>query len=290
MTGAFLPEEPRISLINDRKSPRSFSKEDTCKVQETVQRQWLLGVPADPLGLPEVLERTCSWLDEPEGELRHVVTVNPEFVIAARRNARFRRVLAGSALATADGIGIIWAARLLGLPIRERIPGVELVEGWAGLKHPNARLFLLGSGPGVAAEAAAVLRERFPKIQIVGTFAGSARPEGFEEITAQLMAARPTLLLVAFGHPRQDLWIAAHRESLGTHGILISAGVGGSFDYISGRVPRAPALMRRFGLEWLYRLMRQPWRWRRQLALPLFVVLVLREWARRLLRRPGSLG
>ena len=257
---------------------------------EDSNRQWLLGVPVDPLGLPEVLERTWSWLDEPEGGLRHVVTVNPEFVMAARRNARFRMVLANSALSTADGVGIIWAARLLGLPIRERIPGVELVEGWARLEHPNARLFLLGSGPGVAAAAAKVLRERFPTVQIAGTFAGSALPDGFEEIAEQLRQLRPTLLLVAFGHPRQDLWIAAHREWLGTHGILISAGVGGSFDYISGRVPRAPALMRRLGLEWLIRLVRQPWRWRRQLALPLFAMLVFREWARRLVRRPGSLG
>lgn len=259
-------------------------------MKETAERQWLLGVPVDPLGLPQVLERTRCWLDKPEGGLRHVVTVNPEFVIAARRSPRFRGVLARSALSTADGVGIIIAARLLKLPIRERIPGVELVDGWAGLEHPNARLFLLGAGDWVAAEAAAVLRARYPSIQIVGTFAGSARPEGFEEIAAQLRETQPTMLLVAFGHPRQDLWIAAHREWLGKHGILVSAGVGGTFDYLSGRVPRAPALMRRLGLEWLYRLVRQPWRWRRQLALPLFAVLVLREWARRLRRRPSSLG
>jgi N-acetylglucosaminyldiphosphoundecaprenol N-acetyl-beta-D-mannosaminyltransferase len=250
----------------------------------------LLGVPVDPVDLPRVLERTCRWLEEPGGGMRHVVTVNPEFVIAARRNPRFRGVLARSALSTADGIGIILAARLLKLPIRERIPGVELVEGWAELEHPNARLFLLGAGAGVAAEAAQVLRERYPSIQIVGTCAGSARPEGFAEIAAQLRLTQPTMLLVAFGHPRQDLWIAAHREWLGKHGILISIGVGGTFDYLSGRVPRAPALMRRLGLEWLYRLVRQPWRWRRQMALPLFAVLVLREWARRPRRRPGSLG
>ena len=98
----------------------------------------------------------------------------------------------------------------------------------------------------------------------------------------KLAASDATVLLVAFGHPTQDLWIARHQEALAAHGILVSIGVGGSFDYLSGRVPRAPRLVRRLGLEWLYRLIRQPWRWRRQLALPLFVLLVLRERLRSL--------
>lgn len=255
---------------------------------ETPARQWLLDVPVDPVDLSDVLALTRGWLDQAE-ELRHVVTVNPEFVIAARRNARFRRALRASALATADGVGILLAARLLRLPVRTRVTGVELVEGWASLQHPKARFFLLGAGEGIADEAAGNLRRRFPQITIVGTYAGTPAPEGLDEIMARLAASRLTMLLVAFGHPRQDLWIAAHRERLGTHGILIAAGVGGAFDYLSGRVPRAPALIRRLGLEWLYRLIRQPWRWRRQLALPLFVALVLREWVRGL-RRPGSIG
>lgn len=256
---------------------------------EAPARQWLLGVPVDPVDLAEVLALTQRWLDRPEGGPRHVVTVNPEFVMVARRDPRFRRALVGSALATADGVGVILAAKLLRLPIRTRIPGVELVEGWASLEHPNAHFFLLGAGEGIADEAASVLRQRFPHIKIVGTFAGTPAPTGLDEITARLAAARPSMLLVAFGHPRQDLWIAAHRERLGTHGILVAAGVGGTFDYLSGRVPRAPAFMRRLGFEWLYRLIRQPWRWRRQLALPFFVALVLREWVRGL-RRPGSIG
>jgi N-acetylglucosaminyldiphosphoundecaprenol N-acetyl-beta-D-mannosaminyltransferase len=251
-------------------------------------RQWLLGVPVDPVTQPDILTLTRCWLAQSDG-LRHVVTVNPEFVIAARRDRRFRRALAGSALATADGVGIILAARLLRLPVRTRSTGVELVEGWASLQHTNARFFLLGAGDGVAEAAAEVLRRRFPHVTIVGTYAGSPSPDALNEILARLEVAQPTILLVAFGHPRQDLWIATHRERLGTHGILIAAGVGGTFDYLSGRVPRAPALIRRLGFEWLYRLIRQPWRWRRQLALPLFVALVLREWVRGL-RRPGSIG
>lgn len=249
------------------------------------QRPEILGVPVDPVDLDGVVEQVGDWLDEPGGGLRHVVTVNPEFVMAARRYPRFAKVLRESDLATADGVGIVMAAKLLGLPVRSRVTGVEMVEGIAGLRHENARIFLLGAGQGVAAEAAGALEEAYPGVPIVGTFAGDASPAGLAAIRARLEEARPTILLVAFGHPKQDLWISVNRERLGKHGILVAAGVGGAFDYLSGRVPRAPRLVRRLGFEWLYRLIRQPWRWRRQLALPAFVVLVLLERIRRPRRR-----
>jgi N-acetylglucosaminyldiphosphoundecaprenol N-acetyl-beta-D-mannosaminyltransferase len=244
------------------------------------QRNLILGVPVDALDRSAVLARISGWLAESSGRsLQHVVTVNPEFVIAARNQPAFARVLHESALATADGVGITLAGRLLGVPVAERITGVDLVESLAELSadDEHCRLFLLGAGPGVADETAGRLRARFPGSRIVGTFAGSSKDAGFAEIEARLTAADATVLLVAFGHPTQDLWIARHREALAAHGILVAIGVGGSFDYLSGRVPRAPRLVRRLGLEWLYRLIRQPWRWRRQLALPLFVLLILRE-------------
>jgi N-acetylglucosaminyldiphosphoundecaprenol N-acetyl-beta-D-mannosaminyltransferase len=247
---------------------------------DTRQRNTILGVPVDALDRPAVLATISEWLVQPSDRtLHHVVTVNPEFVIAARRQPAFARALHESALATADGVGITLAGRLLGVPVGERITGVDLVESLAELSAGNeqCRLFLLGAGPGVANETAERLRARFPGTRIVGTFAGSSKDTGFAEIEARLDAADATVLLVAFGHPTQDLWIARHREALAAHGILVSIGVGGSFDYLSGRVPRAPRLVRRLGLEWLYRLIRQPWRWRRQLALPLFVLLVVRE-------------
>jgi N-acetylglucosaminyldiphosphoundecaprenol N-acetyl-beta-D-mannosaminyltransferase len=245
----------------------------------------ILGVHVDNVDLPGALVRVREWLGEPRSlnRVRHVVTVNPEFVMAARRDPVFAQVLAQADLATADGIGIVLAGRMLGVPVGPRVTGVELTEGLAGLRHPEARLFLLGAGPGVAAQAADRLRERFPGIEIVGTLSGSPEDAAFEEIERQLHAARPTILLVAFGHPRQDLWIARHRDVLARHGILVAIGVGGTFDYLSGRVPRAPRWLRRVGLEWLYRLARQPWRWRRQLALPHFVLLVARERIARVL-------
>ena len=245
-----------------------------------MNRATILGVAIDPLDLDGVLAYVAGWLDSGAG-LHHIVTVNPEFVIEARRNPEFAAALEDADLATADGIGIVLASRLLGEPIGPRVTGVALTEGIAALRHPAARIYLLGAGLGIAAETADRLAERFPGVSIVGTYSGTPNDDGFAEIERRLAEAQPTILLVAFGHPRQDLWIARHRERLAERGILVAAGVGGTFDYLSGRIPRAPSWVRRAGLEWLYRLARQPWRWRRQLALPLFVALVCRERARR---------
>jgi N-acetylglucosaminyldiphosphoundecaprenol N-acetyl-beta-D-mannosaminyltransferase len=196
--------------------------------------------------------------------------------MAARRDPAFAAVLQAADLATPDGVGIVLAGRLLGVPTGRRVTGVDLVEALAALsaREPACRLFLLGAASGVAAAAAERLRARSPGARIAGTLAGSPSAAAFEEIAERLAEARPSVLLVAFGHPAQDLWIARHRERLVAHGILVAAGVGGAYDYLSGRVPRAPRPVRRLGLEWLYRLARQPWRWRRQLALPHFVLHV----------------
>lgn len=241
----------------------------------------ILGVRVDNVDLQACLVRIAGWLADTDGGLHHIVTVNPEFVIAARRNPVFMTALGRSSLATADGIGIKIAARILSLPVPARVTGVDLVEGLAASRLPNCRVFLLGAAEGVAADTARALTQRFPDLQIAGTFAGGPSEQEFSQIEERLAASKPTVLLVAFGHPAQDLWIDSNRERLRMHGILVAVGVGGTFDYLSGRVPRAPRLIRRLGLEWLYRLIRQPWRWRRQLALPLFVMLIVRERFRR---------
>ncbi|RIK46720.1 MAG: acetylglucosaminyldiphospho-UDP acetyl-beta-D-mannosaminyltransferase [Chloroflexi bacterium] len=249
----------------------------TAKPQPPGQRRTIVGVPVDAVDRRQALCLLAGWLASPDGRLCHVVTVNPEFAMAARDNPYFRDVLWGSALATADGVGIVLAGRILGIPTGGRVTGNDLVEGLAALSDPRPRLFLLGAAPGVADAAAEQLAARFPGVQIAGAYAGSPDATAWPGIAERLAQSRPNVLLVAFGHPKQDLWIAAHRTELEQLGVVVSIGVGGVFDYLSGRVPRAPAVLRRVGLEWLYRLVRQPWRWRRQLALPRFVVLVLHQ-------------
>lgn len=239
-------------------------------------------IPILGVGIHDVTEEEAvGWVERfiQESGPHQVVTVNPEFVIEARRNAAFRRVLNEADLAVPDGVGILWAGRLLGRPFRGRVPGVELVLRLAErAAEQGYRLFLLGAAPGVAEEAAARLRERYPGLTIAGTYAGSPDPAEEEEIGARIRAASPHILLVAYGAPRQDLWL---KRNLPRLGVAVGIGVGGTLDYISGRVRRAPAWMRRYGLEWLYRLFRQPWRWRRMLSLPAFAALVLAEALRK---------
>lgn len=221
---------------------------------------------------------------------RHLVTLNPEYVMLARRDGEFREVLRQADLATADGIGIVLAARWLypgkarAHPLR-RITGVDLVEKLAGTGE--ARLFLLGGAPGIASRAAVRLTSQNPGFMPAGLWAGGS-PEVRDdpESLARIRESGAGVVLVAYGAPGQIHWIARNQDALASLGVRLAIGVGGAFDYLAGAIPRAPGWMRRAGLEWLYRLVRQPWRWRRQRVLPLFALRVLGSGiARRLSRR-----
>ena len=231
----------------------------------------ILGIPIHDVTLDEAVEQAAVWVRE--GGAHQIATVNPEFVMAARRDPAFRAVLEGADLCLPDGVGITLAARYLGRPLRERVAGVDLVEALAArAAREGWRLFLLGAAPGVADRVASVLTARYPGLTVAGTHAGSPRREEEEDIVRRVRDARSDILLVAYGAPAQDLWLA---RNLARTGAKVGVGVGGAFDYIAGVVPRAPRWMRRAGLEWLYRLIRQPWRWRRQRVLPLYALLVL---------------
>lgn len=219
----------------------------------------LLNVRIDDVTMDEALERIAQFVRS--GQPHHGVTVNPEFIMAAQHDAHFRTVLQQADLAVPDGIGLHVAARLTRQRLRGRVPGVELCERIAMLSAQQGwRVYLLGAAPGVAEATAAVLQRRFPGACIVGWFAGSPRIEDEPEIQQRVLAAHPHILLVAYGAPQQDLWIARNQPLLK---VPVAIGVGGSFDYLSGNVLRAPVVMRRLGLEWLFRLIRQPWRWQR---------------------------
>jgi N-acetylglucosaminyldiphosphoundecaprenol N-acetyl-beta-D-mannosaminyltransferase len=223
------------------------------------------------------MELFRQWFHAETVDLHHVVTVNPEFIMAAKRDDEFREVLRDADLATADGVGVVFAARVVGERIRERLTGVDLSEALASMTSPAPNIFLLGAGPGVADAAVDKLVRKYPGVSISGTYGGSPRHEEAGEILQRIGSSGANTLLVAFGAPAQEKWIAEHLHDLAACGIVLAIGVGGAFDYLAGNVPRAPRIIRRMGLEWLYRLVRQPWRWRRQLALPQFVFHVLRK-------------
>jgi N-acetylglucosaminyldiphosphoundecaprenol N-acetyl-beta-D-mannosaminyltransferase len=234
----------------------------------------MLGVAIDDVTEDEAIERVVGFLAA--GGPHQLATVNPEFVMEARRNPAFRAALAAADLATPDGFGLLLVAKLRGMPLRGRVTGVELAERIAAEGARRGwRLFLLGAAPGVAERAAATLCGRYPQLLIAGCYAGSPHPEDDAHVCALVAAAQPDVLLVAYGHPAQELWIARNQPKL--H-VPLALGVGGVLDYLAGVVPRAPRWVRRLGLEWLYRLVRQPWRWRRILtAVPWFLWTALRE-------------
>lgn len=230
----------------------------------------LLGIRIDNLPRQQALDQLAAFAIS--GKPHHVVTVNPEFVIQAQECPEFAKALNAADLALADGAGLALGARLLGQRLAERIPGVDLIDDLAErAAAANQRMFLLGAAPGVAAAAALTLQHRHPGLIIAGTFAGSPAQAGEDGIVARITEARPHYLFVAFGSPQQDLWL---RRNLSRLDVPVCMGVGGAFDYLSGRVPRAPRWMRLAGLEWAYRLAREPWRWRRMLRLPRFLALV----------------
>ena len=233
----------------------------------------ILGVRVDVVTSAQALDIIEAFVQE--GRPRQVVTVNPEFVMAAQANERFRRVLNGAALALPDGIGLLWAAQVLGRRLPERVSGSDIVPRIAGRAAAQGwRIFLLGAAPGVAELAAAQLVTRHPDLTVVGTYAGSPALAQEDDIVGRVRAARPDILFVAYGAPAQDLWIARNLERLDVH---VCLGVGGTLDFVAGVRKRAPRWVQRLGLEWLYRLVREPWRWRRQLALPKFALAVLAE-------------
>jgi N-acetylglucosaminyldiphosphoundecaprenol N-acetyl-beta-D-mannosaminyltransferase len=184
-------------------------------------------------------------------------------------------VLERADLCLPDGAGLLWASRRLGRPIPQRVAGVDLVRSLARAgAREGWKFFFLGSREGVAQAAARVLQDENPGLQVVGSLAGGPGPEWDERSTAAVRASGAQVLLVAYGAPAQDMWISRNLKSSGAR---VAMGVGGAFDFISGRSRRAPNWMRQRGLEWLHRLGREPWRWRRMLALPAFVVEVSKQ-------------
>lgn len=234
-------------------------------------RVYVQGVPVDLVTDADVL----AAADESVEARRpiQIVTVNAEFVVTAQRNDPFRAVLRRAAISTPDGAGVVWALRWRGYRIR-RLGGSDLI--WSLSENAalrGHRVFYLGAEEGVAAEVAQRLKGRYPGLQVAGFLSGTSDPRDEGRIAEAVKASGADILFVAYGAPAQEMWIA---RNLDRTGAAVAIGVGGSFDYVAGRARRAPLWMREHGLDWFWRLMMQPWRWRRMLALPRFVLLVLR--------------
>ena len=232
----------------------------------------ILGVRVDCLDENETLARIEGFVGS--GRLHQVATVNPEFVMRAQKDREFARVLEGADLCLPDGTGVVWAARRQGCAISRPVAGTDIVGPLAATcARRNFRLFLLGAQPGVAEDLAAKLEKANPGL-LVAARAGDPGASQDDESLRQIAGHKTDVLLVAYGAPTQELWIDRLRSRLG---VSVAIGVGGAFDYLTGRVPRAPAWMRNAGLEWLHRLANQPWRLRRMTVLPVYALKVLRS-------------
>ena len=241
-----------------------------------VPAQRVLGIAVDELDMEGAVTAVVALLDahrsDPALPTALVATVNPEFLMRARRDLAFRRALDSAALRLADGWGVVWALRRRGCAASQ-VAGADLVPRLAGAAADRGyTLYLLGARPGVAEEAAARLRAGHPGLRVVGAEPGSPGPADDLVQAGWIRDAGADLVLVAYGAPLQELWIARNAGRLGA-GVAI--GVGGTFDYLAGRARRAPAAWRRLHAEWAWRLLREPWRARRMAVLPRFALLVL---------------
>ena len=233
----------------------------------------ILGVRVDDVTNDELLAAMDGYVAG--GQPHQIITLNPEMLVAAHDDPGFRQVLNNSDLNVADGVGLMAAARWLGHPLRERVTGSDgIYRLSAHCARRGYRPFYLGAADGVAEVVAERLSAHYPGLEVAGVYAGSPRAEDEDDVLSRVRAAAPDLLFVAYGVPAEELWIARNRDRLA---VPVMIGVGGAFDFVAGVARRAPPWMRRAGLEWLHRLVRQPWRWRRQVSLVRFVILALRS-------------
>lgn len=232
----------------------------------------VMGVAFDDLTMDQAVERA---LDLARGTgFGYAVTPNPELVMMASRDPDYARTLAGASLTLADGIGVIYAAKLLGRPLKGRVPGVDFAGAlMERMAREGLGLFLLGAKPGVAEKAAENLMEKYPGLQVKGVHDGYFQEDG--PVVEAVRASGAEVVFVCLGAPKQERWMAQNGPATETH---LAIGLGGSLDVFAGTVKRAPEGWQRLGLEWLYRLIKEPWRIGRMAKLPLF--LVQAAWAR----------
>lgn len=257
----FKPNEPTFSQTIIQTDP------------QTVPTTRIFGVPFSKMSMQQTVEYLAERI---EAKLpTQVVTANPEIVMVALEQPAYHEVLQQVDLIVPDGTGIVWAASYQGDPVAERVPGYDLLlelvsrgsrQGWC--------IYMLGAGSEVVAKAAKKLKTLYPGIKVVGCRDGYFTDDQLPDLLKEIQNAKPDLLFVGLGAPKQELWIHRHKAALQ---VPVMMGVGGSFDGLAGKVPRAPQLFRKLRLEWFYRLLMQPSRWRRMLALPKFAVKVVRE-------------
>ncbi|WP_446745073.1 WecB/TagA/CpsF family glycosyltransferase [Silvibacterium acidisoli] len=217
----------------------------------------VLGVPINNVSMDEAVSIIEEKIDQ--GGFHQIATANADFLMNAINDQELQDILCSCSLVVPDGMPILWSARLMGTPLKERVSGIDLVPRLAELSARRGfRIYLLGASEKSSARAAELLQQQYPGLQIVGRYSPPLRPleqMNHEEILHRIELARPDILLVAFGNPKQEKWLSMHRDRLR---VPVSIGIGGSLDMIAGKLARAPRWMQDSGLEWLFRACQEP--------------------------------
>ena len=231
----------------------------------------ILGVKVDMVTIPEAADKIMEFLNE-DG-MHEVYTPNSEIIMVAYKDQEFADILNKASLLTADGIGVVYASRILKKPIKERAAGYDIAcKVLEKINYTDHSLFLFGGKPGVAETAEKNLKAKYPGLKIAGTRNGYFKPEAEPEIVKQINESGADLIFVCLGAPKQEKWINAHRDELKTK---VAMGIGGSLDVFAGTAERAPEFFCKTGLEWFYRLCKEPWRAGRMAQLPVFGMTVI---------------
>ncbi len=231
----------------------------------------ILGVNIDMFTISEAADRIFSFLDKDSFNM--VFTPNSEIIMSAYNNPELMSILNSASVLTADGIGVVYASRILRKPLAERCAGfdvaVALLEKLNASEH---KLFLFGGKPGIADAAKTELLKTYPNLNIAGTRNGYFKDSESDEIVREINNSGADIIFVCLGAPKQEEWIYKNRNKLLAKAAL---GIGGSLDIFAGQASRAPKIMQKTGLEWLYRLAKEPWRFRRMMVLPKFGFTVI---------------
>ena len=224
----------------------------------------VLGVEFDDMDIVEAVELAMGFMEE--RRCAYAVTPNPEIVLECRKNRKLAAAVRAADMVLPDGVGVIYASRILGTPIKNRLPGIDFASAlMARMSECGKKVFLLGAKSGVAELAAERVTERYPGLEICGVNDGYFAQEDNELVLEKINALSPDLILVCLGAPRQEIWMKNNAELLNA-GLMI--GLGGAMDVYAGVVERAPRKWRKLGLEWLYRLIKEPRRIKRMIKLP----------------------
>ncbi|MGO4272903.1 WecB/TagA/CpsF family glycosyltransferase [Paenibacillus sp. TAF58] len=233
----------------------------------------IYGVPISKMSMDQTVAYLTNVIEQRQPH--QIITANPIMVMAAQEDPAYLSMMQRAELIVPDGTGVVWAAKYVGEPVVERVPGYDLIHELMKVGESRSwKVYLLGASNEVIQAAAEKLRTAYPRIKLVGVRDGYFKDEQDAEVIQDIVDAAPDILLVGRSAANQEPWIGKYKKQLG---IPVMMGVGGSFDVLSGKLKRAPVLFQKLRLEWFYRLMQEPWRYKRMLLLPQFALKVMRD-------------